>query len=470
MQKSVLAEIIRSLGKKEVRDLNKWLQSPSHNQRQDVVKLFDYLVKVSGKADSIYEKELAWKAIFASQPYDDAFMRQVMYFLLKAIEEYLVFTDFTSDRVQYQLSLTRSYRKRKLDKSYKQAHRLGIENLENQPLRNDWYLLNKFFLAQEDYEHKMSISQNAPVNLQETADALEKWFLEERLRVSNAMLAHHRVYQKITYDHGFLEKAISYMEDRKMLNDPSLAVYYYAYQAFTHPSEDHYFNNLEHLIHHEMDKFEHSEVRALYLAALNYCVPKINQGRHDFYQKAFDLYKKGLDTGILIENGVLSRYTFLNAVSSALKTHEYDWAEQFIEQFQPFLDEKQRQGSVNFSLSRLYFERGDYDKAQQFLMQFEYDDMLQNIVAKTMLLKIYFERDDFDAFESLLESMRTYLQRKEALDPARKLAYKNMISMMKKFLHHNIFSKIEREKFRETIVKTHPLAEREWLLEQIDQR
>ncbi|MEY3194000.1 MAG: hypothetical protein RIQ78_96, partial [Bacteroidota bacterium] len=364
MQKSVLAEIVRSLGKKEVRDLNKWLQSPSHNQRQDVVKLFDFLVKVSGKAEHSCDKELAWKAIFAQEPYDDAFMRQVMYFLLKAIEEYLVFTDFTSDRVQYQLSLTRSYRKRKLEKSYKQAHRLGLENLENQPLRNDWYLLNKFFLAQEEYEYKMSITQNAPVNLQETADALEKWFLEERLRVSNAMLAHHRVYQKITYDHGFLEKAIAYMEDRKMLDDPSLAVYYYAYQAFKRPTEEYYFNNLEHLIHHEMGKFQHSEVRALYLAALNYCVPKINQGRHDFYQKAFDLYKKGIETGILIENGVLSRYTFLNAVSSALKTQEFDWAEKFIEQFQPFLEEKQRQGSVNFSLSRLYFERGDYDKAQ----------------------------------------------------------------------------------------------------------
>jgi hypothetical protein len=282
------------------------------------------------------------------------------------------------------------------------------------------------------------------------------------------MLAHHRIYQKITYNHGFLSEALSYMEDKQMLDDPALAVYYYAYQAFTNPSEEHYFNNLEQLIHHEMGKFQHSEVRALYLAALNYCVPKINQGKQEFYQKAFDLYKKGLETGILIENGELSRYTFLNTVSSALKTQEYDWAEHFIYEFQQYLDEKQRLGAVNFSLSRLYFEKGDYDKAQQFLTQFEYDDMLQNIVAKTMLLKIYYEGDDLDAFESLLESMRTYLQRKEALDPARKTAYKNMISLMKKLLHLNIFSKVQREKFRDLVMKTNPLAEREWLLKQIE--
>lgn len=470
MQKSVLTEIVRALDKKEVRELNKWLQSPAHNQRQDVIRLFEFLVKNLPNGDEAAEKSKAWKAVFPTQPYDDAYMRQVMYFLLKAIEEYLVFEEFTRNKAQYQIALSRIYRKRKLEKAYKQAHRIGVECLENQPLRNDFYLLNSFFLAQEEYEHKMSVTQNAPVNLQETADALEKWFLEERLRISKDMIAHHRIYQKINYDHGLLSHVLSYVEEKNMLSDPAIAVYYFAYKAFTNPSEESYFEQLEDLIHTKMEHFQHSEVRTLYLAALNYCVPKINQGRQDFYRKAFELYKKGVENGILMENGALSRYTFLNTVSSALKTLEFDWAELFINQFQQFLEEKHRNGTVNFSLSRLYFEKGDYGKAQQFLTQFEYDDMLQNIVAKTMLLKIYYERDDFDAFESLLESMRTYLQRKEALDPSRKTAYKNMISAMKKLLHLNIFSKPQREGFREMVQKTNPLMEREWLLEQLERR
>lgn len=468
MQKSVLTEIVRSLNKKEVRDLNKWLQSPSHNQRQDVVRLFEYMVKNNPKYDDATTKVAAWKAVFPKEPYDDAFMRQVMYFLLKAIEEYLVFTDFTSDKVQYQISLTRIYRKRKLEKSYKQAHRLGVESLENQPLRNDWYLLNNFFLAQEEYEYKMSITQNAPVNLQETADALEKWFLEERLRVSKDMLAHHRIYQKITYDHGLLDETLAYVEKKQLISEPSIAVYYYTFRALTNPAEETYFDKLEHLIHNEMGKFQHSEIRTLYLAALNYCVSKINQGRQDFARRAFALYRKGLETRILLENETVSRYTFGNAVGAALRNAEFEWAETFIKDFQHYLDEKERHSIVNFNLSRVFFEKGDYDKAQDLLTQFEYDDMLFNIIAKTMLLKIYYEQDSFDAFESLLESMRTYLQRKEALDPARKTAYKNMISLMKKLLHLNIFSKTQREKFRETVVKTSPLAEREWLLKQIE--
>jgi tetratricopeptide (TPR) repeat protein len=180
------------------------------------------------------------------------------------------------------------------------------------------------------------------------------------------------------------------------------------------------------------------------------------------------LYKKGLETGILLENNLLSRYTFGNAVGAALKIQQFEWAEKFIRDFEPHLEEKQRKSIVNFNLSRVYFEKGDYDKAQRLLFDFEYDDMLLNIIAKTMLLKIYYEQGEFDALESLLESMRIYLQRKEALDPARKTAYKNLISLMKKLLNHNPYSKTQTERLRSLVENTHPLMERDWLLRQLE--
>jgi Lon protease-like protein len=96
--------------------------------------------------------------------------------------------------------------------------------------------------------------------------------------------------------------------------------------------------------------------------------------------------------------------------------------------------------------------------------------MSLNIIAKTMLLKIYYEQSELDAFESLLESMRIYLQRKEALNPAYKTAFKNMISLMKRLLNMNPYSKAQKAKLRELIVATNPLMERDWLLKQVDGR
>ena len=137
--------------------------------------LGDFLAKNLPNDDEGAEKKYAWKAVFGSKPYDDAYMRQVMYFLLKAIEDYLVFTDLAQDKVQYQLALSRIYRGRKLEKAHRQAYRVGRESLEKQPLRDNYFLRNQFFFEQ-DYGQLTNVVQNASANLQETADALEKWF------------------------------------------------------------------------------------------------------------------------------------------------------------------------------------------------------------------------------------------------------------------------------------------------------
>lgn len=468
MQKSVLIEILHSLSRKEMRDINKWLQSPAHNQRQDVIRLFDYLGKHLSNGEEGLEKEQAWRTVFPNQPYDDAYMRQVMYFLLKAIEEFLVFTYYTSDGIRYQLALSRIYRRRKLDKAYKQAHRLGLDKLYQQPLRNDFYLLNKFYLEQIEYEHQMNITQNGPVNLQETADALEKWFLEERLRISKDMLAHQSIYPKIQYNHGLLKEVLSYADTKSMLQEPAIAVYYYAYMAFANTDKEVYFDELEHRILNQTEYFNRLEVRTLYLAALNYCTVKVNHGNLDYCRRALKLYHLGMEKGFLLENNMITRYTFGNAVAFALKIGEFDWAEQFVERFQHHLDEKERNSIANFNLARLYSEKGEYGKAQKLLTKFEYDDMVLNLVAKTMLLKIYYEESAYDAFESLLDAMRTYLHRKDAISTNYRLVYKNLLSVMRKLIHLNVYSKTQKEKFRALVMETNPLPEREWLLKQAD--
>jgi hypothetical protein len=467
MQKSVLIEIIRSLQKKEIRELNKWLQSPAHNQRQDVVRLFEYLVKNVSNGDEAFQKERAWKAVAPGESYDDAFMRQVMYFLLKAIEEYIVFTDVMEDKVRTQLALARSYRKRKSDKAYRQAHRLGHEHLESQPLRNTYYLLNRFFWEQEEYEYKLSITQNDSVNLQEMADALEQWFVAERLAIGNAMLAHRKVYQKANYNDGILPQTIPYLNEKGFINIPTIALNYYSYMLSSHPTEEAFFDQFEALLLQSLGLYPTEEVRNYYLTALNYCIGKINVGKNEFAKRLFDLYKSGFDNEVLIERNDTFRYTFGNAVGAALRNQEFEWAENFIEKFQQYLDDKQRDSVVNFNLARLYFEKKDYGKAQKLLLHFDYDYLFFNIIAKTMLLKIYYEQDEYDAFESLLDSLRIYLQRKEALDPGRKAAYKNMISLMKKLLSLKINAREEREKFRALVTDTNPLVERDWLLEQV---
>lgn len=470
MLKSTLVEILRACTRKEQRDIRRWLQSPAHNQRKDVLLLFDYLVENLHADEARLEKETAWQAIFPDEPFDDAHMRQVMYFLLKCVEDCLAYDEMMHDEVRVQLALASVYRRRQLEKPF----RLAIESVrkmqEKSPHRNSRFMRDQYLLEQEHYNYLSGLKRSIPLNLQETSDALDKAYIADKLHMTCLMLSHQKVFQKATYDTGLLGGTLSFIEQNGLLDMPAIAIYYYSYKTFVEPDDPTHFDNLARLIVEQGGSFPVSELREIYLLAINHCISRINAGKSSFYHQAFSLFKRGIESGILLENGLISRYTFGNAVQAAIRSKEFDWAEQFIAKHQHNLEERLRKNVVHFNLSRLYFEKGDYDKAQRLLNQFEYDDMLQNISAKTMLLKIYFEQGELDALEFLLESMRTYLQRKEALDPSRKASYKNLVSMMKKVLHLAPSSKTQTEKLRQLILETNPLAERDWLLRQLERK
>ncbi len=466
MQKSILVEIIASLEKKEIRQVHKWLQSPAHNQRNDVVRLFEYICKKIDQEDAL-AKEKAWRYIFPKQKYDDAYMRQVMYFLLKTVENYLIFSDMEKDTVHTQTMLLKVFRNRQLDRAF----RLKMETTKKQqlksPFRNSSFLKEQYILEQEQYYYLVGQKWSMELNLQETADAFDLSYVADKLRISCLMLSHQSVYKKVSYNLKNLPYIMTYVESHGLLKEPAIAAYYFGYKALTEPENESHFNELEQIIFRQSHLFPLVEVRELYLLAINYCINRINAGFEPYLRKTFQLYKSGFENNVLLENGLITKITFGNAVSNALKIQEFDWAEGFIQQFQHNLEEKHRQSMVHFNMARLHFERGEYNKAQQLLAKFEYDDMVLNLIAKTMLLKIYYEEEEFSAFESLLEAMRTYLQRKEAISPNHRVVYKNLLSLMRRLINLNPYSNAQKERFKNIVLTTNPLIERDWLLKQV---
>ena len=72
MKKSQVIDIIRTLDKSEVREFRKWLLSPVHNQREDVVQLFEYLMASNHlNEDKFLEKERIYRKIFGNEAYNE---------------------------------------------------------------------------------------------------------------------------------------------------------------------------------------------------------------------------------------------------------------------------------------------------------------------------------------------------------------------------------------------------------------
>ena len=468
MKKSQLINILNTFSAKDIREMRKWLHSPAHNQRQDVVQLFDFFFEDNHLSKLDYlEKPYAFSWVYPKETYDDAKMRQVIFFLLKALEDFLVYQEMSNDETNKKIILAKVYRKKKLDKLFSKSIKQIEQLQENALFKNERHLQNDYNLQNEKYVYLSRVNRISQ-NLQEVSDSLDISFLSGKLRQYCLMLSHQSVYQK-EYSIGLLQNLLPIIQTDEYLKIPAIAIYFFVFKTITEKEDESHFFRLKDQIKKHGHIFPSTEIRDIYLMTINYCIGRINIGKENFVREAFELYKLGFEKKVLIENNLISGPTFNNMVSSSIKLKEYEWAEIFINDYQQYLDERLRKSYVFYNLARLHYEKGEYTKAMQLLVQdVHYEDILIFLTSKTLLSRMYYEEDEFDALESLIESMRTYIQRKKMMG-YHKANFKNYIRFIKKLLKAKPSDKVGKEKLKVEIQEAHPLTtdERNWLLTQL---
>lgn len=468
MKKSQLIEVLTTLEKSEVREFKKWLQSPVHNQREDVVQLFDYLMAGNHLSkDKFLEKERIFRKVFGNEAYNDAKLRQTIHFLNRSLEEYLSYKDWKEDEIRSKVPLISQFRKRKLSKNFNHSLKHIEQAQEAQPFRSDRFFRNEYLLQLELYAFIQERRRSPTNNLQKVSHTLDKNYFIEKLKLSCRMIFHQRVYKK-DYDYGLLHKVLSYIEEYDLVMEPAIAVYYYIFKAVTEEEKDQlFFEKLRLSIYSSGDLFPHNEKREVYLMAINYCIGKMNSGVEEFVREAYEWYRQGFENDILVENEMVSRWTYLNVALIALRLKEFSWAKNFIAQYKDLIEEGYRESFYSYTLARMYFEQNDYDQAMQLLLHYDHDDLLINLNARTLLIKIYYEQEEIDALESLLDSTRIYLKRKKVQGNHR-MSYQNVIKFMKKLIRINPFDKTGKEGLRAELLNANPVAEKNWLIEQLE--
>ncbi len=469
MNNSRLIEILSVFNKKEIRNLRKWIVSPIGNQREDVVLLFEYLLKNERYRENIgLSKTNIFEQVYNNLRYDDAKMRQLVFFGMKTLEEYVIYQELRKDEIKARIALANFYRDRKLDKIYQKNFKTLVKLQEEHPYRNCDFLRNEYLLQEEEYISSSRSKRSISLNLQEVSDSLHRTFIAEKLRQSYLMLAHQSVYQT-DYKIGLIDEILKEVADNEeLLNTPAIALYYYGYKTNTEKENPAHFINLKENIFKHGYLFPRGELRDISLMAINYCIGQMNRGKDEFIRESFELYKEGFDKKLFLNNSLVSRWTFLNAVLNAIKLKEFSWAENFINENQIYLEDKYRESFINISFAIFYYQKRDFSKAMNYLLQYEHDDLTINLRAKIILLKIYYEEDEIIALESLLSSLRTYLSRKKIMGYHKEGA-KNIIQLTKKLLKVKPYDKNQKDKLKTLIEETNPLTtdNRNWLLTQL---
>jgi hypothetical protein len=491
MYNSQLIKICKNLSKSEFKELGRFVQSPCFNQKQEVEALYDFIADHLGSTPlmpsassrsggTVFQKELVYEKLFPNKLYNDGLMRSTMHNLLKIIKLYLIEKELEQEEVYSQILLARALRKRGFDDYFEKEIEVAIEKNQEQPFRNAHFHLNQYKAILEKVEHIRMTRRKGEIPYNDLSDALLGFFKAELLRLGSATLSYKAV-SKRTYELPLLEETIMLFEEKiddsiLTLTDANLQytkntegvatdIYFNAYQA-SKTDNPLYFNDLKILLNSYWSKFPETERREMYLCAINFCIKKINNHETQYLNEYIDLTESGLENRALMENGILSKFTFKNAVTVALKLSKFEWVKNFIESYKQFLHPKERQTVYNYNKAVYYFRTGDYTSAMPLLSHSNFADTHADLDARCMLLQIYYETLALDALSSLLDSFSTFLNRQKDIN-YHKDSYLNLIKFVKKILRGDMKDKAFKQQLVADIKETAYLAEREWLIEKL---
>ncbi|MEL6717197.1 MAG: hypothetical protein AAFP82_00615 [Bacteroidota bacterium] len=410
-------------------------------------------------------KEKAFSVVYPNEAFDDAKIRQSMYFLMKALEDYLLYKNMKEEETKNAVALANIYRKRKLEKLWNKTIKAAKIDCLKQPYRDSDFHQKMYLISREEYEFaEIQKRTDAQKKLKDLTESFSKYYLSEEVILFCMNLSIPK-----TEDYEVFTKAsLKYIENSDFNNSPSIDIYYCIYKVFTE-NDFSTFSSLKNKLIDYKKNFQKDELREIYLITINYCIRQMNMGNKKFLREAFDLYKSGIEDSLLMKNRIIDRFLFRNIVSAGVLLKEFVWVENFIKNNQKFLDDEHRENYTTFCLADLYYHRKDYKKAMQFLAAYEYDDILLNLNSRVKLIKMYYELEEANALEALIESSKIYIRRKKGIAENYRVAYNNIIKYTQKLLRVNPYDKEKKAKLREEIQAANPLIEKQWFLERLEQ-
>ena len=479
MIRSKFIDALKQLNVRERSKYKEMVYSPFFNKSKKVRLLVDYTLKFAPdfKAGELAKIE-AFKAVYGPQfPFDELKINNIISDALRLLYLFLAQQTFMEQETNwrpYQLDALLSKRMTR----HLPSNERRMNDLLNKTsyLSHDYYYQKYKLAGQLDKSTLIQTGREYSPHLQDENDALDQLYWCNKLRLACDMASRNKII-KAAYQCHFLEQLLSFFEHNKSMlsGQPAIQLYYQAYQMIATEEEGHY-HALRKSLNEFSKKLPLEERYDLYDYAQNYCVKKINSGFTKYYNHILDLYKEMLEQGVLLRDGYLTQWSYINILTAGLRLPDYEWTERFIHNYKDQLQPTVRPNVFNYSLAALYFEKKEYYQAIQTLQDVHFSDIFYHMSAKIIQLKSYYELEENEAFLSLLEASKKFLRRNRQLSDYQVQSNANFLKMAGRLHKINMKIGIANTKKTEQAIQqleqelsaTHAMANKDWLKQKVD--
>lgn len=466
MNNKKFIKILRTLSHEEFTEFYSYLKVKLHKQQAALntfkyLKRFHPLFQDKKRLSIAYAYEKIFKQPIESNPSNRKNFLNIISDLNLNLKEFLVIRRINNDSIEGRLIWSTILMERGLNEEFFRKittlnKELGAISLKGTSTHL-YHLMSNYLYYYKVIQKKLEPQIMA---IQQAEESLDHFYCTMRIKLACETLARAKLLNTKPPNAHSISTMVPIIHSLKE-NNHLLAIYYQAYQLLLRKKDEDY-NALEALLKKHRDIIPTEDQHILFSYLQNHASSQLRNGKNSFWIKLHELNKFAADQMLFTHKGLISHTQFNNIVNIACKVKAFDWAMEFIDLHEQYVDKSIRLSTTTLARAIIYYKTKNFDPILPLLLQMDFIDTHQAIRAKALTLISYVELNWKQiTIISFCKSFSTFLRRQQKINEETIEATQNFIKLTKMVaLGHT-----PKEVLREKIVATKPLYFDMWLLE-----
>lgn len=460
MKSRKVQELIHVLSAIEKQEFVNWLTVELNGKQQGTLEMAIGLTR----GDSV--KEL-WQFTYPSRPfpekpYQDSGFRRREYQVSHQLERFLALKRIRSDKSLLQLKLLEELKSRGAERIFVNTFNKTKRELQGEKKLDGSYYEYLYRLEREWREYLLRIGNKKQLekNRSSLNFLMDTWWFHEKMR---AVLMNLSQDSAATMD-PFMPPLLQYIRKHEVYGKvPLLIIYGEIYQMLT--SNDLILApRIQGWLKEHIDEIQEDIVQDIFNILHNYYVRNFNQtGEKGFTQSLWELYQWGIESGILLHEGVLSPGRYRNLLETGIRVGELEQVWTYLSTLTSKLPVDSQEEEYRFNLGGYYAAKGDLKMASRTLGG-RFSHPHKEINARMKLLRLRYEEGEREDLEHELRALRAFCRRNENMNPVFRQNVVNEIKVFQSLI--KAFHSTDFRKLSDQIDKTSPLVSRAWFRSQ----
>lgn len=472
MVNTKLITLLKTFTKSEISKFRDFVSSPFYNKNQTVIKLCEEVIKFYPyfKPEQCTE-EYIFKKMFVKEKYNYFKLKNIISDLYQLSVSFLKLTAVEKRGIKNEIDLLNELHERKLDSLYIQKEKQINKSLESIKVRDEFYYQKLYQMARVNTSHYKFIKSGYTFNLiQNEFDIYLQYTLIVLLRNYSKMLT-HKNHGNVEFKMEMFENILEYVKDKDFENNPSSRIYKQIIAVELYKQEKDY-RKLIDLKDTYSDNLSTEDIYYVLLVANSYAAYRLRLGDESFYKDRFSILKELVDRKIQLRDYILF-VNFINTYTAACLVGEYQWAEDFLKEFQNGISPAEEvSNTINYCKAFLAYRYKEYDRSLEYFSKTNFKLFLMKVMVKSYTVRIYYEKNLYEQTYSAIDAFRHYLKSEKLIAEEQKIAHYEFLKLISELIKlkgegvnnkKDIRLSLLRKQINE--MSSNPLGAKNWLIE-----